>query len=197
MYEKNIIQIRQRIQQLASLDNDLLVNVKGGDFRLNVALQRQRERKQPVEQKPQAVVRPVTERPSIQFAPPTRPSSLRPDIKIGPEAQNLPTEDEVKHKQDLERQRKQINKDRLFRLLHNLNEGLNEVDLDFEDLADAEKQPLYQAIRRLGQLAYKQPDLHRLVTETYTHLKDRYEKFITSKVEQNIEDAQKDTRTGR
>lgn len=196
--EKNIVQIRQRIQQLAFLDNDLLVRVKSGDFRLNVAIQRQKERKQSVEPKPATVVKPTTERPSVQLTPPIRPSSATIDIGAKPLIPESPREDEVIHKQELEKQRKQINKERLFRLLHNLNEGLNEIDLDFEDLADAEKQPLYQAIRRLGQLAYKQhPDLHRLAIEIYPRLKETYDRFTLAKVEKDIEDAQKDTRTGR
>lgn len=193
----NLVKVRQRIQQLALLDHEFLLRVKTGDLPLTVALQRQRERRASIETR--APVTPTTEKPPLPVTPPTRPSSLRVDIGTGtkPPSSNLPKEDEIIKTQDLEKQRKQNSKDRLFRLLNNLTEGLNEVYLNFEDLTDEEKRPLYQAIRRLGKLAYNQPDLHRLVTEIHPHLKESYEKLRSAHVYQAIEDAQKDSRTGR
>lgn len=43
--EKNLVQVRQRVKELTSLDQDLLLRVKSGGIRLHVALQRQNERR--------------------------------------------------------------------------------------------------------------------------------------------------------
>lgn len=201
--DQNIAQVRQRVKELTSLDHDLLLRVKSGDIRLVVALQRQKEKAR----KPKMPVIPTpttTEEDQFTFptAAPRQPSarmdlgvSFAPPVAVEPPVKPSSPEETVVDKAKLEERRKQANREKLNMLLDSVNKRLEDIDLEAQDITDAERERLNMVIRKLGILAFGHPNTPNVMLKEYPELRERVKKLQSQAVYQKIEEAQKDART--
>lgn len=190
--DEDLPRVQQRIQELLSLDDDLLRSVKNSEIRFSVALERQRERNRSVSPKPPV---PPTAYPpvAIDITPTAPPTAPKPSGVLIP---TPPPDETIMDARQLEEIRKQNNRERLNSLLDEVSRKLNDIDLDSQDITDIERQRINAVVRWLGQRAYNYPNAPRAMEE-YPRLLEQVRILREQLINRQREDTDRDARTGR
>lgn len=178
--------IRQRGKDFKSLDPDLQSEVLNEGMRIMVAVRKQEARRSPpIDLKSGEIIR---KQPDDAY---TAVSGTRifPSVSSQPKPESiLPT------KQDAEKERRSKNNARLQELIVSFISGLNRIDLDKDEVSKETLELFDQMLRDAGQFRFGHPDIVRLVLDTLEQIRRKI-KIEEAEIQQQFEDAQKDTRT--
>lgn len=188
-------QIRIRLQQLKGLDQDLQSAVlKEDGCRIEYAIKRQKERRITMitSPTPTPVVRDETKVPQNEIRPSQRTEPITPQTS---RADTMREASPIIDKGEVERRRVATNNERLGRAIRYVLGELRQIDLDNDEYSTESFKLGEQLIIELGNRFLRHPDIVRLVRESQAEQAKRI-KILETRVTQEIEDAQKDTRTG-
>lgn len=191
--QENQAQVQQRIQELLSLDDDLLRRIRESDISFKRALEIQRERSTPVSPKP--TVPSATPPTNIDRTPIVGPRT--PSIQP-PARPTLPPDGIVMDARQLEEIRKQVNREKFNRFGEDFYKQLiNDIDLEPRDITDTEKGVIDRLVRLLGRLGYDWPDAARILREDYSRVLGENRAMREELLGRQRENTDRDTRTDR
>lgn len=170
-------QIRQKIKELNGLDEDLQSLVIKGDMTIGYALNLQKRRKVETQKPP-----PPRIEETIVIPPPLPASQPLPPIPVDTK--------------EREERRIKVNDERLQQEIAIFKERLQKIDLSSTEMTAGTKYKFDDLLRLEGQKRFNHPDIVRIVYDHFTELEKRKTELET-KVQKDIEESQKDTRTNR
>jgi len=188
--EDNQTQVQQRIQELLSLDDNLLPRIKEGEISFGRALEIQRERSTPVSPKP--TIHPTTP-PTIDRTPTVTPPIQPPAVPT------LPFEVTVIDARQLEERRKQVNREKFRKWIEEAKKLYGDLDIDLqpEELTDIEKEQFDKFIRPITRVGFNHPDTPRVMRIEYPRLSRENISLREELLNRQREQTDRDTRTGR
>ncbi len=200
--DRNIHVVRNRIGQYASLDHDLILQIKDGNFTLNTALRRQEEKGK---QRPAAAAGAPSPIPPVEA--PQRagrttaavPLSTQFPLEHEGQAAAQP-EEAIIDSRTLNEQRIRVNREKFNAVLdqmEKLDKIVNEIDLKQNEYTDEQRERLKRHFRNVGKLAYDHPNAPGVMETEYPRLLRELEEIRAKQIDQDLEDAQRDARTGR
>lgn len=179
--------IKVFLKELSSLDESLQLEVLQGTTRIAQALKSQNDRGRSV-LIPEKKIFPLEQISSEKIMD----DGALPTVPI--ESSKTETEKLLVDKELTERRRRMANNERLKQITRSYYVELVGLDLEVDELADETREELYKVLKELGRFAFRHPDIVRVVKDIFEENKRKI-KIKEIKVEQEIEDAQKDTRT--
>lgn len=219
---KNEAAVRQRINQLNGLDDDLQARVVNGDIRISAAQRMQEDRKNEAERAarraatqqvtpaapPQQTLPRATEPENRTVVPTSRPTidvtALSQEPSVIPSSHNAgirhitpaaPIETPAT-RQASEDRRKNLNNETLRQAVGSIRNTLRDIDLETADLTGETKQTLDAMLNEIGRLRFAHPDIVRVLEQDYPRLLRASARTIENTVLQEEENTSREKRTG-
>lgn len=185
--------VRQRINQLSGLSEELQTEVITGVRRLQSALAIQNQRLQTPAEQPRVTPRRQFVEPPVQGLTGARPLETPPPaVPIVPEVDQ---DQVVLDRQAREERRKALNLQRLTDAMTSFTRILNTLDLEGTELSEPAKQQMDQLLKMVGKLRFDHPDIVRVLERDYPRLQEEIRRSRSLQVQQEAADTYNSTRT--
>lgn len=178
-------EVSHKLEQLKQLRSEFQREVVETGMRIEVALQRQKERR---------IIQPATEERKIEEETvPSRPveskTVVEPQPALPDDVFTLPIE-------SADAFRRRVNVERLAQVSDLALRVFGMLDLDINEVPRQEVEKLDRAFRMWSRFRYKHPDVDRLVTEALSEQQKRI-RLLEDEIALDREQTDRDTRTGR
>lgn len=158
----NEVQVKAKVGQLASLDEDLHTKVITGEIRLHTALNAQQARKKQSTSVLQST--PVPAQPQIPSHD-VRPIDVAKRLGIQPPVSPIIEEYELHDKGALEERRKRLNNERLQQAARSFINIFEGIDLDQSEVATETCEVIEEMLQKVGKVIFSHPDVVRIIKE--------------------------------
>lgn len=189
--------VKRSLRDLNKLPEDIQTEVINGFIRIEVAIKRQNDRRiQAIRVSPAPNVPPIETLQPIEVPP----AGIEKTV-FSRQAAALPQKDEVElTKEDIKKRRLEVNNNRLSEVLgrfDSLTNDLRSIDLEPQELTAANREKLSRIEIMLEKIRSGHPNVVNVIDVLYPQSQRDVEQLRETRLEKEIEETSRDTRTRR